>query len=298
MVDNQKVDNNLLSPYTVETEEQAGGEHRQVVKVAAVPSVDTLDTKLAHAIEVIASDYGDTVSVSSKAKDLLKFGRNENVGSSTAATIMTLKGSETSETFVSTNAITHISSAAADTVEIVVEGHTISGTDLTFVSQTVTLQGTTKTALSTPMARATRAYNNGATNLTGPVYVYEDVAAPSGVPGTDSAVHLIIPAGKNQSVKASTSLSSQDYWIVTNFYADVLEKASAFVTVELQTRKVGKVFRERAILSASNSSRGLFTFDPYFIIPTNTDIRLQALSSGTNIDTSGGIQGYLAVVTS
>ena len=83
------------------------------------------DTKLAHALQVAHKAYGVNASVDEKAKDLLKFGSNAAVGTS-ETTIMTLPTGQTSETFVSTNAITHVASTqSGDTGSLVVEGHTI-----------------------------------------------------------------------------------------------------------------------------------------------------------------------------
>lgn len=255
-----------------------------------------INPQLELAINEIKGTYGDRVSVEEKAKNLLKFGRNEAVGTS-PATIMTLPAGINEETYVSTNIIDTVSSSnAADTQEIVIEGHTVDSTGFTFVSQTVTLNGQNKVTLSTPLARATRAYNNDSVNLQGAVYVYEDGTISGGVPTTGSSVHLIIPLGDNQSQKASSTISKEDYYIVTSVYVDVLEKASAFTIVEFQTREFGKVFREKADLSASNSSRGLFPFDPYFIVTPNSDFRLQATAGGANTDVSGGVNGYLAKI--
>lgn len=250
------------------------------------------------AIDEIYATYGDRVSVVDKKKSLLKFGRSSQV-QTTNSTLMTLPTGTFNETYVSDNSITHMASGSTDdtTQTLTIEGHTISGNNLTFVVQTKALAGQTKTALTTPLARITRAYvSTGSTNLTGPIYFAEDVTFTTGVPQTDSAVHMIIPAGKNQTEKASTSVSSTDYWIVTGVYGDVLSKTAAFAIVSLETREIGKVFRERFVLSASNSTRGFERFDPYFIIPKNHDARLVASANANGTDVSGGIQGYLAKV--
>ena len=251
-----------------------------------------------HVIDVIRETYGDDVSVEAKAKDLHKFGRNISVNTG-PATIMDLGSGETAENYVSTNAITHFASGTdADTsLSFVVEGHTISGGLLTFATQTVTTDASaarTKTALTTPLARITRAYGVNATTPTGPIYFAEDVTFTNGVPVAGNT-HLIIPAGKNQTRKASTSLSNQDYWIITNFYADVFEKTAGFAIVELQHRQVGSAFREVGVVSASNTGRGIFPFEPFYIIPKNSDVRLQA-ETNADIDVGGGIHGFLAKV--
>ena len=172
-----------------------------------------------HAIDVIEATYGDRVEI--KPKTLLKFGRSDQVSSSTFTTLMDLPSGTLNETYVSSDLITHISSSSAsDTVEISLEGHIcLPNGDRVFRSETVTLQGQTKVALPIPLCRSTRMFNNNSTDLVGTVYVYEDVSVTNGVPQTDSAVHLMIPAGRNQSRKAATTISAKDYYIVTGIAA-------------------------------------------------------------------------------
>lgn len=339
---------------------------------------EQLEPRLVRAVEQIRGDYGVSVSVQEKNKNLLKFGQSDTVGTiaSTASgyTIMTLAGTETSETYVNRNLITHFASTSgSDVTQMVVEGHTV-GSDLsvssitqtggtatcttgsshsyttgdwvfitganeagyngivqitvtgattftytvdsgtsspatgtitatnqnkTFVTQTVTLAGATKTALGTALARCTRVYNpeqNRAVNYVGKISVAQDVTFTSGDPAAAATqVHAIIPAGKNQTVKASTSLSSQDYWIVTSFRGSVLEKTSATADVELQVRKIGGVFRPVEDVTCSEAAPGIFEFNPYLIIPANADVRLQAWASASNTSVTGSIQGHLAI---
>ena len=250
-----------------------------------------------HALEVISNTYGDTASVYEKKKDLLKFGESSQV-QTTKTTLMGLPTGTYNETYVSDNLITHFaSSSGSDTQSIVVEGHTISGGVFTFVTQTVTLAGQTKTALTTPLARCTRIYNNGSTELVGTVYVAQDVTFTAGVPQTASAVHCIIEAGKQQSNKASTTISDQDYWIVTNFQSHWLEKGAGYAEVHLEIRLNGKVFREYAHMSVGDGAPVANNeFSPYLIVPANADVRLVATASAANKAVGGEIQGVLAKV--
>lgn len=252
-----------------------------------------LDPRIVQAINVIYDQYGDVVSVDLKKKNLLKFGRSAQVQTS-LTTLMTLPSGTYNETYVSDNLITHVSSSNnSDTGEMVLEGHTISGGILTFVTQTVTLAGNTKTQLTTPMARCTRMYNNTSSDWAGDVYAYEDVAAASGVPGTASAVHCMIPAGRNQSHKASTSVSGIDYWLVAEANAALLTKASAFAEVAIESRVVGKAFRDLTTIAATDNDHH---FDPFVIIRKNSDVRMRALADQAGRDVSGFMNGYLATV--
>lgn len=268
---------------------------------AASEHVMVRDLELSYAIARIENDYGDTVSVMSKLKALLKFGRNMNVGSGVAGyTIWYTGQDEDNETYpaANTNSIDTISSSSSSDAGIMVkiEGHTESGGNKTFVVQTATIGGRIKTTIDTPLNRMTRIYNIDSTDLTGEIYGYEDTAISSGKPSDTTKIHITVPAGKNQSEKASTSLSSQDYWIVTSFRCSLLEKANSFADVALQIRLSGSVFRQAEDVSCSSSHNGVFHFKPYLIVPKNADVRLVGISDSTSRDVSGSIQGYLAIV--
>lgn len=253
---------------------------------------------LDHAAHVIEGTYGDTVSVETKAKDLLKFGRNNQIGTS-LATVMTLPAGVLHETYVTSNLITHFSSSDnADTGTMVVEGHTTAdgGLTFTFVVQSVTLAGQTKTALTTPLARVTRAYNSNSVDWAGVIYIYQDDTVTAGVPATAAKVHLQSLTGENQSDKCSTTISNIDYWIVQSVYGDCLEKTAASVEFHLEMRLAGKVFRDIVDGSASAGHNWKHEFKPYLIVPKNSDIRLVAKADGANTQVSGGIQGALAAV--
>lgn len=254
-----------------------------------------------HAYNVIKDIYGDKVLV--KPKNLLKFGVNGNIAQSTKTTIMTLAGSEANETYVSDNLITHFASGnSGDTgIELTIEGHTVENSELTFVTQTATLNAsdsTTKTALTTPLARITRAYNSGTTSLTGPVYFAEDVTFTSGVPQTASAVHLIIAAGSNQSEKCATAFSKVDYGIITGIFGSATRaSATANVDFNLEIREFGKVFRPAAewtVRTASQSSVYI-PLEPYVIVPKNADVRIVATSSAASTQASAFFNSVIAL---
>lgn len=251
------------------------------------------DPWMEHAKEIIFADDAVNVSVESKNKDLIKFGRHDTVQIA-ATTVMTLPTGIYNETYVATDLITSIvSTSGSDTTTVVVEGHTISGTTLTFVTQTATLNGQTAVLLGTPIARATRAYASGAVDLIGVISVCETDTYTAGVPVTPAGVHLQIRAGENQSEKASTSLSSTDYWVVTSIRCDLLEKTAASVDVELQVRLPGKVWRKVNNITCSESKNGLLEFFPYIIIKPNSDIRLVAHASANGKSVTGSIHGVL-----
>ncbi len=244
-----------------------------------------------HAEAEIKSTYGDTVYV--KPKSLLKFGQNTTVGT-TEEVVLELGG----ETYVSSNLIDTVSSSSAsDSVEVKIEGHYLSGTDLVFSVQTATLNGQNKVTLSQPLVRATRIYNNSGTNLVGDLYVYQDSAITGGVPDDLAKAHLQALAENNQSTKAATSFSYQDYGIITSMYYSVNKKTSATVDFKLKIREQNKVFRTRFVATGGGAS-GLHQvqFSPYLIAPKNSDIEVTAIANQTNVSVTAGFYSFLAKV--
>jgi hypothetical protein len=238
------------------------------------------------AIKNIEADYGDTVSVESKNKALIKFGVNPDIDTGASETIWQFGGNETYATGNDIDIV--VSTDAGDTQAVIIEGHTISGSDLTFVTQTATLNGTTNVTLSTPLYRATRIYNDSSTDFIGTVTVEDN--------GT--SVNLSTGGTGNQSLKCSTSLSSQDYWIITSIDISVRKTTNGAVDFELQIREPGKVFRTQYFISShSNAGAELFMLQPCIIAPKNSDIRMVGTASVNNMAASASIHGVLAIVT-
>lgn len=271
---------------------------------------------VSHAERVVFATYGDKVSVAAKGKDLNKFGVNRVVGSS-FETVAQFQGTESNETFVTTNLIDSISSSAAgDTgLVLVVEGHTVDGSgNLTFVVQDATLDGSdarTKVALGTPLARASRIYVKASGSFgspqsapSGTVYVYDDSGGvSSGVPTVAAGTKVLLAAGETQTQKCSTSISSSDYWFVSYLSAVVGDTGAAsvgYITVQLQTRDVanGGVWRPKGrnlVLVPGQQGRTIY-FDPYLIVPKNHDIRVVAKTDTNTADVEAEVGGYLASV--
>lgn len=271
---------------------------------------------IAQAERVVLNTYGDRVSVREKAKNLNKFGLNETVGT-TFETIAQFQGTTANETYVSTNIIDSISSSDQLNdvgLTITVEGHTIDGSgNLTFVTQNATLDGTdarTKVTLTTPLARATRAYvaNSGTFNSpqatpTGTIYIYDDTGGiTAGVPNTAAATKLLIAAGETQSQKCATSVSSTDYWFIAAFDAGIGEAGGAAnrVLVRLEIRDVANGGAWRPLgrdLTLDIDQNGVQQEEqPFLIVPKNHDVRVRAKVDSNTSSVFAEVRGYLAKV--
>ena len=271
-----------------EIQQMFGGWQRRTYEVP--------DGRLVQAEREIQATFGDVVSIDKKAKSLIKFGKSAALSTDTLETVWTVGGNES---YVSDNSITHVSSSSAlDTQEIRVEGHTISGNDLTFVVQTVTLSGQTSVALTTGLARVSRISNNNGTELVGRVVVYEDTAIVGGIPTDATKIHIDIPLGFQQSFKAATSFSKEDYYVMSGFYGAVSAKQSAAVDFYIEIKEPDGVFLQKACFTASSSGGNSdISLDPAIIVPKNSDVRVRCETSDNNAVVFGIFKGYLAKVT-
>lgn len=276
-----------------ELEKMFGGWGRRAYEVP--------DGKLVQAEREVQVTFGDVISIDKKAKSLIKFGRSGNLSANgDLETIWTVGGNET---YVTGNTIAYISSSSAsDTEEITIECHTVTGTGVnsvfTFLIQSVILNGQTPVALPTPVARVSRAFNNGSSDLVGRVVVYENTSVTNGIPSDVTKIHIDIPEGFQQSFKSATTFSSTDYFILTGAYGAISKKQAASGDFYLEERKVGKVFRQSGAFSAS-SAGGPFDieFDPAIIICKNSDVRFRVETSVNNSVVFAIFKGYLASVT-
>ena len=274
-----------------EIQQMFGGWQRRTYEVP--------DGRLVQAEREIQSTFGDVVSIDKKAKSLIKFGKSADLSANGTSTVWTVGGHEV---YVNDNLITHISSSsAADVYEVLLECHTVSGTGqdakFSFLTQTVILQGQTKVALPTPVARVSQVFNNNGVELVGRVTVYEDVAITAGVPNDPTKIHIDIPVGLQGSFKAATTFSDEDYYVLTGGFGSVSLKQNAAADFYLEVREVGKVFVQRAAVSASSGGPWDIDLDPAVIIPRNADVRITVETDTNNAVVFGVFKGYLAKVT-
>ena len=253
-----------------------------------------------HAINEIEKTYGDVVSIKEKGKSLSKFGSRQDVDQ-TSVFVWEVEG-EDFETYLTDNLIDTVSSDdASNTQDIVIEGQTVDADgDFTFVVQTATLDGQNKVVLSTPLARVTRSYNNGSIELasSSSYYIYEDTAISGGVPTDTSTIHMQVLENSEQSRKAATTISKDDYYLIRSWTCGVRRNTGTpEVDFSLEVRLKGKIFRTQKILSVGNTTIKV-EFEPFFIIPPNSDIQVLAVSGLTNTSVSSSFDGVLAIIES
>lgn len=274
-----------------------------------------LDTEFIE--QLIAGQLGYRVDFQSKRKTLSKFGRNPDVAAAAWETVAEQQGSEINETFVSTNIIDSISSDDQSNdvgLIVTIEGHTIDASgNLTFVTQTATLDGTdarTEVTLTTPLARATRAYIGASGTFdspqavpTGNIYIYDNTGGQSlGVPSTAAGTKLMIVAGATQSEKCATTISQDDVWVITEFSCAIGDTVgnAALVTVRMETLDVanGGVWRPlgREFTLWADQPGISRPMNPPLIVPANHDFRVRAIADANTAEVYAEARGYLARV--
>ena len=95
--------------------------------------------------------------------------------------------------------------------------------------------------------------------------VYENTTVVGGVPSDPSKIHIDIPAGLQGSFKAATTFSDEDYYVLTGGFGSVSLKQNAAADFYLEVREVGKVFVQRAAVSASSGGPWDIDLDPAVI---------------------------------
>jgi hypothetical protein len=246
---------------------------------------------------------------------LLKFGRNPDMGAGAVATVWDL--GIANETYVSTNIIDVMSSSSAsDTTSVVIEGHYLSAPNVfrTCVLRLV-LTGQTPADLANAvvikddfggfftdgkLARVNRLTDDNGVDLVGDVYVYQSGQTVTlGVPQDLTLTHAKMrgTAGLNRSNKCATTISNDEFLILTAARSGVARTNAAFVDYSLEIRTAEGVFTEilPAVASRDSGFSPIFNAPPYIIVPPNADIRMRGTSSANN---TGGVASFNGLVGS
>ena len=266
---------------------------------------DLVEQRILRAIHQYHEDTGEAYSVVRKAKTLSKFGRSLNIDSTGFKTVWAGQAiNDEPPKFgdpTAGNLVDSVTSAnTGDDQTLRIEGHTISGSDLTFVAQNVTLTGQTPVTLATPLHHCTRILNTDDNDITGPVYVYDNTDGQSaGVPTDATDVAGYLAAGEQQTQQCFTAISSQDLWIVTQLIVSANRQQTAAYDVVFEKRNTSGVWLPIEVelgLDTTGTSTVQIQLNPCIVVPPNTYIRARARSSSaTDGEVSADIGGYLAL---
>ena len=186
-------------------------------------------------------------------------------------------------TYSTTAAIDSLSSSSgADTMDIEVQGLDASFAQVT---QTITLTGQTRVALTTDLIRVFRLKNVGSTNLAGQLYCYENVATTAGVPNDLTLVRASIDNGNNQTLMAIYTIPAGKTGYMDSFFASTAggNKSSNYI-IDVYARPSGQVFqlKHRNSLADAGSShiQHKYTVPEVFAAQTDIEMRVQITAAG------------------
>jgi hypothetical protein len=151
--------------------------------------------------------------------------------------------------------------------------------DENFEEQTVdiALAGQTKTTIgaSILLSRGYRMFSLSPTPLLGDVYLYEDVAAPGGVPGTPAAITAKILIGNEQTLMTVYTIPAGKTGYLRQLYA--VADAIQASTLQLVLREFGMGYRvqDKVRLPGNQSWRMVYPFPTP--LPAKSDIEVRGL---------------------
>ena len=171
-----------------------------------------------------------------------------------------------------------VSDDASDTEEIVVQGLDIDGN---LVTQSIILTGTTRVALTTPLWRVFRMFNNGSVAIAGTVYCYTS----TGNTPAPSEVRAIISGSNNQTLMAIYTIPKGKVgFLVRGELGCSRSQTAGASQCAYDSRRYGKVFRVKKRVDITNQGTSAYTDkrtapDP---IPSLTDIKLAVENVSAN----------------
>ena len=200
-----------------------------------------------------------------------KFGENPDIDTGTVPEdIWELGGLYIYDADNTAPIVSLISDNAADTMDIEVQGLDING-NLTV--QTLTLTGTTRVALTTPLWRVFRMTNIGTVDMTGTVYCY---IGTGGVP-TAANTRAIIDNGNNQTLMAIYTIPNGHVGFLCRGELGMSRSASSGAAqAAYYSRRFGSVFTVKKRVDITNQGSSIYQDLRPFpdVIPGKTDIRL------------------------
>lgn len=171
-----------------------------------------------------------------------------------------------------------VSNSASDTQAINVQGLDINGN---FVSQNITLTGTTRVPLTTPLWRVFRMSNEGVTDLAGTCYCY---TGTGGVPSI-TLTRALISNGNNQTLMALYTIPKGKVGFLVRGEAGIEWEGTAFAGTEYariyyKSRRLGKVFTIKKAVTLTTTGSAVYQDHRSFsdIIPDMTDIKINVPS--------------------
>ena len=160
--------------------------------------------------------------------------------------------------------------------------------------QTVTLNGQTRVALTTPLIRAFRIKNMGSSDFVGDVHCYVNTAITGGVPDDSTQVRALVVNGNNQTEMAvyTVPMGKTAYIRALNAASAGSKKDTNYI-MKFKVRPFGGVFQLKHRFSiADGAPYNLQYIDPEGGFPEKSDIVMTAETSEPGITEANVSAGF------
>lgn len=183
------------------------------------------------------------------------------------------------------------SSNNSDTVDIEVQGLDTGGT---VVTQTITLTGQTRSALTTSLLRVFRMKNVGTVDVVGLIYCYVNSAITNGVPDDSTQVRAVMDDGDNQTEMAVYTIPTGKTAYLRKWYASTAgAKKTTNIIVKLRTRTSGGVFQTKHRMSWAGEIPYDHDYaDPEGPFAAGTDIEMTAQLTASGVTGASVAAGF------
>jgi hypothetical protein len=168
------------------------------------------------------------------------------------------------------------STSASDTQEVTIVGLDANWEEFT---QTATLNGQTRVALTTPLIRCYRAYNSNSTELVGHVIIYENDTTTGGVPDDTSLIRAIIAPDNQQTEMAIYTIpAGKTGYLLGGYCSTAGARRDDSYIITFKARLFNKVFRTQQKVSISDTATSFlpFTYPIPQVLPEKTDVIVTA----------------------
>lgn len=212
-----------------------------------------------------------------------RFGKIQTIQAATPADVWVYGVTSGAETYTwssSADIDSISSSSASDTQQITIVG---LDTNYAATTQTATLNGQTRVALTTSLIRVNNVYNNSATDLVGNVYVYPNTAITAGVPDDVTKVRAYVAAADNQSLQTMYTVPAGYTAYITGVEVSLINRKTAIAEMIVKTREYGSVFLNRLAVNLANT--GSSGRVKNFQIPIKFTEKTDFIATGT-VDTN------------
>jgi hypothetical protein len=270
---------------TITVKDGAGAEKEMLVSGTGASSSAPFSSIQKPFLQAVAEGEIDGYSV------VEKFGENPDIDTGTdPEDIWSQGGLYTFSTSADIDSVS--SSSASDTNEITIQG---LDTDWNLVTQTATLTGQTRVALTTPLIRCFRAWNSNSTDWVGDVYIYVNTTLSAGVPVDVTKIRAEISIGAGQTEMCIYTIPAGKTGYFLGGYAAMSRVGNNSAVFTSKIRVFGGVFRTVSRISCigAGASSWQYRYPAGQSLPEKTDILLRC----EEVDANGtGVSGGFTIL--